>query len=412
MRRSLKRYAILSCLALVATVAVSPVATATHAGSLTVQVGGHFGVGPNCNQETGQGCRSGESMRFQAPNLRVHKGDTLTLDFQGFHTATFLPTDTDVFHWIQTNTPGTTNPYSLMVPDPDDTALDGGGTDKPSVKFNNAVQFPTDPTCGTPDNPCSYDGSLLNSGIPQSDPALFSVEIDANPGDIFWVLCLIHPHMFMKVTVVGNDTATSTQADIDAARTANLAADLEWAQAQDAALINKQRSHETATGQKVYDVYVGVDNHRAALNEMYPRLTTVPKGATVRFQFNELIYEHHTATMSLEEGLERGREMFSPWCDPDTDSGPGPDEPLGAAGPPCGGDFSKFEVDIPSPLWNVSGDGVFKGATDFENSGVRGGLQLSTAPYDVKFAKLSTRKGWKFFCLIHGPGMGGRIRVR
>lgn len=415
MHRSLRRFAILAVASLVAAVAVTPAATATHSGSLAVQVGGHFAVGDNCNEETGRGCRFGESMRFQSPNLRVHKGDTLTFDFHGFHTVTFLPADTDLFHWIQSNTPGTTNPYSLFVPDPDDTGLDGGSADKPSVKFNPAVGFPSDPTCGTADAPCSYDGSLLNSGTPQGEgpgPITFSAEVNANPGEVFWVICLIHPHMFMKVTVVGNDVAASTQADIDASRTASLAADLEWAQAQDAKLINKQSSHINAAGEKVYDVYVGVDNHRATLNAMYPRKTSVPRGATVRFQFNELIYEHHTATMSFSEGIERGQEMFSPWCDPDTDSGPGPDEPPGDGGPPCGGDFSKFELDVPSPLWNVSGDGVFRGNDDFENSGVRGGLQLSTAPYDVKFAKPSSRKGWKFFCLIHGGGMSGRIRVR
>ncbi len=413
----LKKVAVLGAVALIGALAVSPpAAVATHGGALTVEVGGHFGIGPNCNQQTGRGCRGAESMRFQSPNLRVHKGDTLTFDFQGFHTATFLPANTDLFHWIQTNTPGTSNPFSIFVPDPDDSSVDGGSAQKPSVKVNNAVQFPTDPTCGAAGNPCSYDGSLLNSGFPQGEedePAVFSATIDANEGDVIWILCLLHPHMFMKVTVVGDGAATSAQAEIDTAKAANLAADQDWAEAQDAKLINTQNSHVTASGQRVYDVYVGVDNHRTAISAMYPRMTTIPKGATVRFHFDELIYEHHTATMSFQEGLERGQEMFSPWCDPDADSGPGPDDPADfAAGPPCGGDFSKFEVDVPSPLWNVSGNGVFGGAQDFENSGVRGGLQLSLASYDVKFSKASDRKGWRFFCLIHGPFMSGRIKVR
>lgn len=413
-RRSSKTLAILGALTVVAAVAVPTPATATHSDELTVQVGGHFGVGPNCDPQTGRGCRSGESMRFQAPNLKVHKGQTLTFDFHGFHTATFLPANADLFHWIQSNTPGITNPYSVFVEDPDDTPLDGGSSAKPSTKFNPAVQFPTDPSCGTTDNPCTYDGSLVSSGIPGEGegPATFSVKVNANEGDIFWVICLIHPHMFVKVSVVGDAAAASTQAEIDVAKAGNLAADLDWAQSQDAKLINKRSSHVTASGQRVYDVNVGVDNHRAALNAMYPRKTVVPKGATVRFNFNELIYEPHTATMSLREGIERGQEMFSPWCDPDTDSGSGPDEPLGSGGPPCGGDFSKFEVDVPSPLFNVTGNGVFRGNDDFENSGVRGGLQFSTPPFDVKFAKVSNRKGWKFFCLVHGLGMAGRIKVK
>ena len=130
----------------------------------------------------------------------------------------------------------------------------------------------------------------------------------------------------MKVTVVADSAATTTQAEIDTARAANLAADEDWAESQHAKLINQQASHVTASGQRVYDVYVGVDNHRTSINAMYPRVATVPKGATVRFNFNELIYEQHTATMSLQQGLERGQEFLAPWCDPDGDSGAGPDQ--------------------------------------------------------------------------------------
>ena len=388
-------------------------AVAGHNANLTIQVGGHFGVGANCDLQTFRGCRDGESMRFQAPNLRVHKGDTLTFDFQGFHTATFLPKNIDMFDWLQKNTPGITSPHSVLSPDPDDTSLDGGTTEKPSVKANPAVAFPSDPSCGHIDNPCSYQGTLLNSGVPEGeDPFTFSATVDADEGDVLWVMCLIHPHMFIKVTVVADSAATTTQADIDTARAANLAADEDWAESQHSKLINQQTSHVTATGQRVYDVNVGVDNHRTTINGMYPRVVTVPKGATVRFNFNELIYEQHTATMSFREGLERGQEFFAPWCDPDGDSGAGPDEPVEASGPPCGGDVSKFEFDIPSPLFNLTGDSIFTGNDDYENSGIRGGLQFSLAPWDVKFGRSSPKKGWKYFCLIHGAGMAGRIKIR
>lgn len=415
---SKRNVAVLGALAVVAAL-FSPAtqAVAGHNATLKVQVGQHFALGANCNPETFQGCRDGESMRFLAPNLRVHKGDTVQFDFAGFHTATLLPKNTDIFGWIQANTPGTTNPYSLFVPDADDTAREGGTTDRPSVKVNNRVQFPSDPSCGTPDNPCPTDGSaIVNSGVPQGDgdePASFSAKINANPGEFIWVLCLLHPHMFVKVTVVDDAAAASTQADIDTFKTSALAGDLDWAQSQDARLINEQASHMTSSGQKVYDVNVGVDNHRVSLNAMYPRKTVIPKGATVRFHFDELIYEHHTATMSFQQGLQRGQEMFSPWCDPDGDAGSAPDVPAEfSAGPPCGGDFSKFEVDIPSELWNQSGDSSFTGDADFENSGFRGGLQFSLSSFDVKFKKVSNRKGWRYFCLVHGPGMSGRVRVK
>ena len=387
-------------------------AAASHNAALTVQVGGHFAVGANCNLETFRGCQDAESMRFHSPNLRVHNGDTLTFDLQGFHTATFLPANTDLFQWIQGNTPGISSPYSVLVPDPDDTSRDGGASDRPSTKANPAVAFPTDASCGSTDNPCAYNRTLLNSGVPQGEgPATFSAQVNGNVGDSIWVICLIHPHMFFRLTVVANDAATSTQGEIDGARAANLAADEEWAESQHEKLINQQSSHVTSSGQRVYDVYVGVDNHRTSINAMYPRVATVPKGATVRFNFNELIYEQHTATMSFREGLERGQDFLAPWCDPDGDSGSAADDPPGE-GPPCGGDVSKLEFDASSPLFNVAGDGVFTGNDDYENSGVRGGLQFSLAPWDMRFTTASSKKGWKYFCVVHGAGMSGRIKVK
>ena len=56
------------------------------------------------------------------------------------------------------------------------------------------------------------------------------------------------------------------------------------------------------------------------------------------------------------------------------------------------------------------GDGVVTGGRDLENSGVRG-MGLSTAPYDLRFAKRTTRRGLMYLCTIH-PFMKGRVRVR
>jgi hypothetical protein len=55
------------------------------------------------------------------------------------------------------------------------------------------------------------------------------------------------------------------------------------------------------------------------------------------------------------------------------------------------------------------GDGRFNG--DYQNSGIRG-AQLSTAPYDLRFTQTTSKRGVRYFCLIHGPGMSGRVRVR
>src|SRR5688572_7865409 len=85
-------------------------------GALTVQVSQPFAVGANCNQETFQGCRSGESMRFLAPTLKVHKGDTLTFDFASFHTASLLPVGDDFLAFRSANTGGVGKAFSLVIP--------------------------------------------------------------------------------------------------------------------------------------------------------------------------------------------------------------------------------------------------------------------------------------------------------
>src|SRR5918996_3118749 len=102
-----------------------------------------------------------DGMRFYAPELNVHQGDQLNINLQGFHNAFFLPAGEDAQTWLDANANAIGNPFSLIVPDPDDTALDptGSSPDRESLKANNAVVFPTNSACGADAAiPCSYDG--------------------------------------------------------------------------------------------------------------------------------------------------------------------------------------------------------------------------------------------------------------
>jgi plastocyanin len=418
MRRRWRTIAVFGVLALVSSMA-SPVtkAIAGHNGNLTVQVSNPIVVGKNCDPGTGQGCRTGESMRFLAPNLKVHKGDTLTFDFQGFHTATLLPVGTDWLGFRQSSTGGINKPYSALISDPDDTTAEGAAADKPAVKSNPAVGLAgiggAPVTCGATGDPCGYDGTkVVNSGLPLSPPPnAFSVTIDANPDPRgFWVMCLIHTHMVFKVTVVPDAEAASTQAEIDTAKATQIAFDQEWAEETDAKLINARSSHTNASGQKVYDVSVGQDSHWANLNGFYPQRTTIPKGATVRFHFSQLIYEEHTVTTPAPSAFALFDEFFTPMCDPDGDGGPGPDtaDTSVPPAPPCG-DPSQFEFDISSRVFNGTGNGTFSGASDLEHSGLRG-AQFTNGNFDVKFTARSSKKGWRYFCMLHP--MAGRIVVK
>lgn len=395
----------------------SPQASA-QGNDLTVQVSAPLAVGKNCDPDSGKGCRTGESMRFLAPALKVHKGDILTFDFAGFHTASMLPVGADFLAFRGANTGGVGKPYSLLVPDSDDTTAEGAASDKPAVKANPAVLLPSiggvPAQCGSADDPCDYDGTtVVNSGLPLGPPPVtFSATVDANPGQSFWVMCLVHTHMFMRVSVVPASEAATTQADVDAVKASLTAYDQEWAEATDAKLINKQSSHTTASGQKVYDVFAGKDSHFANLNGFYPARTEIPKGATVRFHWSQLVYEDHTVTMPAPSVFSLFDEFFVPQCDPDTDSGPGPD----TAGDPNAQDPSalcpappQLEFDISSRVFNGFGDGSFRGTADMEHSGIRG-AQFSSNYMDVKFRARSTKKGWRFICMLHP--MAGRIVVR
>lgn len=113
--KTARRLGALGALLALVTVGLAPL-TANAASTLEVQVGEFFAAVP------------GESMRFLAPTLKVHKGDTVQFNFPSFHTATVLPANTDVHAWAADNVYGVGKPWSFITLDPDDTALDPGGS--------------------------------------------------------------------------------------------------------------------------------------------------------------------------------------------------------------------------------------------------------------------------------------------
>ncbi|MFN2526680.1 MAG: hypothetical protein ABR505_10555 [Actinomycetota bacterium] len=423
MRSRIRQLAALSVIALLGSLFAIP-STAQAQANLTVQVSNPIFLGANCNPETFEGCRSGESMRFLAPTLNVHKGDNLTFDFAGFHTASLLPVGQDWLAFRAANTGGVGRQYSQVIPDPDDSTAEGAPADKPAVKANpNVVNRHiggTPAQCGDAANPCIYDGDkVVHSGLPFG-PGAFVVRINANPGQGFWVMCFLHTHMVLRVNVVGNNETATTQAQIDSTKASMIAFDQEWAQSTDAQLLRAKASHVTASGERVYDVKTGVDSHWANINAFYPKKLSVPRGATVRYHFEQLIYEDHTATMptgtdAAPGGFALFDEFFVPSCDPDGDGGVGPDTPANfdAQDPSqlCANP-TQLEFDVSSRgTWGF-GDGIFTGRSDLEHSGFRGPQGTTQNFYDVTFQARSTKAGWGVFCLVHGPSMLNKVLVK
>lgn len=342
-----------------------------------------------------------ESMRFFPSRMTVHQGDTITFA-GGFHTATLLPAGTDAQAWTDENVIANGAEWAPFVPDPDEGSS--------GLKFNNRVAFPSDPTCGSAEEPCSYDGtSVVNSGVFVFGPGSFTTTVNAAPGESFWVICLIHVNMRMRVTVVPDAEAATTQESIDEGKQQLIARDEDEAAALRARLARRRSKHTTASGKTVWDSWVGYDLPGVSLFGMFPERLRIGKGDTVRYHFASLEYEIHTATFPTNKALNIANGSFMPSCDLDGDSGAEPDSPPQMEGPPFCEDPSTLELDLHRRM-NATGDGVLRSASDFENSGIRGDY-FSRAAWDVKFARRSPDGGFKYVCMIH-PNMRGRVVVK
>lgn len=386
----IKRWASLAVAAgTIAGVAALPATTAEAAATAyNVQVGGD-------GQVLGVGF---EGMRFLAPpDFSVHKGDTITFTFAGFHTATLLTDDQqNPATWRANNQvglAGATSTYSLVVPDTDDSAT--------QLEFNNNVVLPSNPQCGTTTTPCDYDGkSIVNSGAFSST---FTVTIDDQPGASIWVLCLIHSDMAMHISVVPDATPATAQTAISSYKSSTLAADHESAKALIPKL-EKQTKHRTSTG-PVWDAYAGFDQDGYGLDGMFPSALHIKKGQTVRWHFSQLMGNLHTVSFPKSQAVKLNAAFGAPVCE----GASGDTAPTSQAPPFCT-DPTTLELHIPAAAVLPSGNHRYSGS-GLHSSGIEGHGAPSMAPYDLKFTHVSNKKGFRYACIIHGAMMSGTVIV-
>ena len=381
---------------------VGPSASAGHA-AITVQVGAPLAGSP------------GESMRFLAPDtITVHQGDRITFDIHGFHTATMLPAGVGADDWIEDNAEGTA-PFSFFASDPDDGAS--------AFKDNfGAVVTPTNPACGgESQDPCAYTGGdVINSGAPQG-PGEFSLTatVDAEPGSTFWVICLIHRNMRLRIKVVADPASATPQATIDQAESRQVTRDTDLARATHVKYSARRTSHKTASGRTVWDAWAGVDTGHVALLAFYPKRLNIEQGDTVRWHFDQLLFEDHTVSLPIPAVF--GMPPDPAMCDPDGDAGAGPDTPAEEHedGPPTCPEGSELEFDLDGPFMGGTGNGAWTGMRDVEHSGIRGiAAEPMTPPaagidpFDVSFRDATGKKGIDYLCFLHGDVMQGKLLVR
>jgi plastocyanin len=380
-------------------------ATANHNANLEVQVGSFHRRVP------------AESMRFLPDEITVHRGDTLELIGE-FHTATFLPasvgdTEADADAWIADNAGEIGDPWHFIKDNPDYSPA--------PWKVNG---FTRNPDCGDANDACSYNGgSVVDSGVlfnysdfSTNPPTIngFHVEIDANPGDSFWIFCRVHPHMHMKVTVVNPSEASTTQGEIDDSTEATLAGDRAAAMDLHEDLSSRHRSSRRPNGTRVWKAWAGYDTENFALFAMYPRRLKLKRGDRVRWRFSELHHETHTVTHPAKKGL-RVTNNEPILCDPNGDDTAGGETPadFSQGFPPTCPAGSELEFAITERWALPSGNRTVKSHKDFENSGIGGQLgddpARGFAAYSLKFVKPSD-KAYKYLCMLH-PFMRGRIKV-
>lgn len=371
--------------------AALPATTASAATTYEVEIGRWLEGAP------------AESMRFLPGSIDVHEGDSLHFSSSGFHTATLLPVGEGPVDWFDTMArPGTSDPYAILQPDPDDG----------SYKFSVPALLPSSFTCGAPTQPaCSFDGSsLINSGLPETGLDL-TATIDVSAGSSFYVVCVIHgPGMRMRVNVVPDGEPASDPDDLAAANAAAIKQDTNSAIALDEKFSALRTWHQRPDGSRVWDAWAGVENRHVALFAMYPRKLVLERGDTVQWHFDSLNFEPHSATFPVSTGKEIVKDSFIPSCDPDGDGGAGPDTPPVLEAPPFCADPSELELDLDPRFVPVAGNGTFRGS-ELESSGVRGSLSpLGDHNYNLTFGRSSGEEPFKYLCLVH-PWMRGRVVV-
>ena len=406
-----KRASLYLAVGLIAVAAALPGgnALANHGGNVTIQVGADLVGVP------------GETLRFLAPyTIRVHHGDTVTFDLRNVYSAALLPEDVSAQDWLDDNWYAANGPYSPAVEDDEAGKL---------IDNFKALDAASDPACGnTGEAACEYNGNdLVYSGtiFGQTPPPdgqeppesmTFATAIDAQPGTRIWVVNLLFPRQRMKIQVVGNNEATTTQAEVDTARAQQLAEDQEWASAMHAKMKNKRSSHVAQDGTRVWDAWAGIDNDHAALNQFYPRKLKVKKGQRVRWHFSQTLNQNHTVSMPFPAIFDQSNEFFGTFeCDSPTAADTAAPPPPSEEEPTCPeGTTLEFEY---GPFLTGAGNGTWGGPSDIEHSGIRGAdLQHLSPPlhykdpFTVRMNKKTGRQPMQYLCAIH-EGMFGTVAV-
>jgi plastocyanin len=341
--------------------------------------------------------------------LTVARGTTIQFLVLGFHTATLLPAGMTAQDDLRSG--------GFLTRDTDDPARNPNGTTK--IEVNLAALAPVQPTpgCGTPANPCTFDGTaIVGAGAPQGPgtPEPFVVVVNA-PVGTYYFHCRIHAGMIGTLRVVESGSQeVSTPDQLSQAVAAQTAADIAGARAAEQA-DNHAMITLNKNGTRTVAIHLGgisADGH-VSLMEMLPKAVIVHPGDTVRWIVTDT-NEPHTITFPNDPHTD-----LLAFCEhtdgTDTAATPGHVPPQGP------GDFtcpsgSRLEVET------GGGNGV-KAVTSPSTASDSGWISTTNTPTAFGFPANGTLRSWSvsfrgaargtyhYLCQIH-PEMVGTIIVR
>ncbi len=303
--------------------------------------------------------------------LQVNAGDKVTFTSRGFHTASYL---------------GGSKPAPLFIPDPTKETYDGindsAGT---AFFFNGLAKLIYNVSMFGPGGGTTVPGKgLVSSGVivpgPNGKPV--SKTFTFTKTGTFKMLCLIHPGMSANVVVKAAGAPVLPAAAVKAKAGAETAA--AWAKA----------SKLAATKVPAKTVYAGVGG-KTTLLAFLPKKLTVKAGTTVSFVEKSPSEVHNMAfgPKKYIEALMKKVDLF----------------PFRPGAPNQAPPFFSYGSDPPG-VYAYDGTNHGNGflATsliDNQPGSPPKGLPGSSR---ITFTKAGT---FHYFCLIHGPDMGGDIVV-
>jgi plastocyanin len=344
-------------------------------------------------------------------SLTVHKGQTIQVNFNSFHTATFLPRGMGAAADLRAN--------GLLANDADDTTRNPGG--QTHSQFRLAAIMPTNPGCGTPASPCSFTGTaVLSSGAslaPGPVPAFF-VTINA-PVGVYILHCRIHPGMSAAIRVAPASVPATSKATLKRVVKSQLAQDV-----KDAMLAEKQGSKVSkstmSNGHTHWTVNAGASSpaRHVALLEFLPGSLKVRPGDVVTWR-SPSSNEPHTVTFPVDMHAD-----LVPMCEDattgtDTPAIPTVPQPTGPGDfgcgiPPTAGPSLEIEgapgngVRVLTDATTRSDSGLVASSVEKAAFGLPSSAALSS--WTITVSASAPAGTYTFVCQIH-DGMKGRLVV-